>query len=119
MGFPKPQVETRLTLEDVLTLTIDDAEIKGLRDVYHMRFRAEHLKGFFGATTPLETITETDIAKYVAIRRKAGKELSTINRELAVLRQSFNLAKKRRLLRDMPDIPRYAEHNIRQVFFEL
>jgi hypothetical protein len=48
MGFPKPQVETRLTLEDVLTLTIDDAEIKGLRDVYHMRFRAEHLKGFFG-----------------------------------------------------------------------
>jgi len=117
-GFPKPQAETRLTLEDVLTLTLDDAEVKGLRDVYHMRFRAAHLKGFFGATTPVETITETDIAKYVAARRKASKELSTINRELAVLRQSFYLAKKRRLIKEVPDIPRYAEHNIRQVFFE-
>jgi integrase len=86
--------------------------------VIKARFRAEHLKSFFGAATPVETVTETDIAKYVAARRKAGKELSTINRELAVLRQSFYLAKKRRLIKEVPDIPRYAEHNIRQVFFE-
>jgi integrase len=117
-GFPKPQVDTRLTLDDLLTLTLPDAEVKGLRDLYHMRFRAEHLKRFFGTSTPVETLTETDVAKYVAHRRHVGKALSTINRELAVLRQSSHLAKKRRLLKEMPDIPRYTEHNIRQVFFD-
>ena len=33
-----------LTLNDLLTLALDEAEVKALRDVYHMRFRAEHLK---------------------------------------------------------------------------
>ena len=92
--------------------------MRDVRDVEHMRFRAEHLRRFFGAKTPAEAITEVSIAKYVAARRKEGRQLSTINRELAVLRQALRLAKRRRLLKEIPEIERFPEHNVRQVFFE-
>lgn len=112
------QQQTVLTLSDLLTLALDDAEVRELRDVYHMRFRAEHLKAFFGAETPAESITEAAIARYAAARRKQGRKLSTINRELAVLRRALRLAKKRHLLKELPDIDRFPEHNVRQVFFD-
>lgn len=114
-GFQQGKI---LTLNDLLTLALDEAEVKALRDVYHMRFRAEHLKRFFGADMAVESITEVSIARYVAERRKQGRALSTINRELQVLRQAMRLAKKRRLIKDMPEIDRFEEHNVRMVFFE-
>jgi integrase len=83
-----------------------------------MRFRAAHLIQFFGVETSAESITEAAIARYVAARRKHGRKLSTINRELAVLRQALRLAKKRRLIHDVPDVGRFPEHNVRLVFFE-
>ena len=79
-------------------MTLDDAEVRELRDLYHMRFRADHLRRFFGAETPAEEITEATIAKYTATRRKEGKELSTINRELAVLRQLVDEAIRKQLV---------------------
>jgi integrase len=112
------QQEKGLTLSDLFTLVLDDAEIRELRDVYHMRFRAAHLQQFFGAETPVEAITEAAIARYVAARRKQGRQLSTVNRELAVLRQALRLARKRRLVKDVPDMERFPEHNVRLVFFE-
>ena len=87
------QQEKGLTLAELCTLVLDDAEVRELRDVEHMRFRAEHLLQFFGARTPAASITEAAIARYVARRRKHGRELSTINRELAILRQALRLAK--------------------------
>lgn len=112
------QQEKALTLADLCTLVLDDAEVRELRDVYHMRFRAEHLTQFFGAETPAESITEAAIARYVAARRKQGRKLSTINRELAVLRQALRLARKRHLVKELPDMERFPEHNVRLVFFE-
>ena len=112
------QQEKSLTLSELLTLVLDDVEVRELRDVDHMRFRAEHLLQFFGARTPAASITEAAIARYVARRRKHGRKLSTINRELAVLRQALRLAKKRRLVHDVPDVERFPEHNVRLVFFE-
>jgi hypothetical protein len=112
------QQDTVVTLSDLLTLGLDAAEMRELRDVSHMRFRAEHLKRFFGANTPVEQITEETIAKYVAARRKAEIKLSTINRELQVLKQSLRLARKRRLIQEAPEIEKFPEHNVRMVFFE-
>lgn len=114
-GFQREKV---LTLDDLLMLALDDAQVKDLRDVYHMRFRADHLKRFLGADTPVEAITEVNLAKYVAARRKAGRQLSTVNRELQVLRQALRLAHKRRLIKEFPHIERFSEHNVRMVFFE-
>jgi integrase len=114
-GFQQEKV---LTLSDLFTLVLDDAEVRALRDVYHMRFRAAPLQQFFGAETPIEVITEAAIARYVAARRKQGRQLSTVNRELAVLRQALRLARKRRLVKDVPDMERFPEHNVRLVFFE-
>src|SRR5215813_2474437 len=56
--FQGLQQEKALTLSDLFTLVLDDAEVRALRDVYHMRFRAAHLQQFFGAETPVEAITE-------------------------------------------------------------
>ena len=106
-----------LTLTDLLTLALDDAEIRGLRDVYHMRVRAEHLTAFF-KEAPVEAVTEQSIATYIASRRKLGRSLSTINRELAVLRSALRLAKKRKRISDLPDVERFPEHNVRMVFFD-
>jgi hypothetical protein len=82
-----------------------------------MRFRAEHLKRLFEAETRADTITEATIAQYIAARRKAGRALSTLNRELQVLRQGLRLTRKRRFLKESPDIERFPEHNVRMVFF--
>jgi integrase len=106
-----------LTLEDALALALHEAEIKGLRDVYHMCFRSEHLKTILGVNTLIEHITETAIAKYVARRHNQEKKSSTINRELAVLRAALKQAKKHKAIKELPELPRYDEDNIRMVFF--
>jgi integrase len=112
-GFER---EKSLTLAELLTLSLDEAEMRGLRDVYHMRFRAEHLKAFF-KDAPIEAITEQAIARYVAHRRTQAIARSTINRELAVLRGALRLAKKRKLIKELPDVVRFPEDNVRMVFF--
>jgi integrase len=114
-GFQHDQI---LTIDNLLTLALDEAEMKELRDIYHMRFRAKHLTKFFGKDYAVEAITEAALARYVASRRKQGIKLSTVNRELSLLRSALRLAKKRKLIKDMPEIDRFQEHNVRMVFFE-
>jgi integrase len=92
--------------------------MKELRDVYHMRFRANHLTKFFGKDYAVEAITEAALARYVSSRRKQGIKLSTVNRELSLLRSALRLAKKRKLIKDMPEIDHFQEHNVRMIFFE-
>ena len=83
-----------------------------------MRFRAAYLTRFFGADTPVENLAEVMLAKYVAARRKAGRKLPTVNRALSLPRAAWRLAKKRRLIKEIPQIDRCDEHNVRMVFFE-
>ena len=44
------------------------------------------------SSTALDVITTETIAAYVGIRKKAGLQISSINRELQVLRRMFRLA---------------------------
>lgn len=46
------------------------------------------------ATAPLDSITGEAIAAFVARRKESGVEISTINRELQVLRRMFHLAQE-------------------------
>lgn len=43
-----------------------------------MRFRANHLKQFFGAELPAESITEAAIARYVSARRTATRNMALV-----------------------------------------
>jgi hypothetical protein len=62
--------EKFLTFAELLTLSLDDADTRGLRDIYHMRFRATHLKAFSktrrskrSPNRPLRDMSLTDVHK--------------------------------------------------------
>jgi integrase len=57
--------------------------------------------------------------KYIEQRQSEGAMNATINREIALLRRSFNLARRSGKLIIVPILPsKLAEHNVRKGFFE-
>ena len=92
-----------------------------------------HLRPFFGSMKASKVGTD-EIQKYIAARREPtirtlenGRKRSmppaanaTINRELSILRRTFNLAKQSTppKIRTAPYIPMLTENNVRQGFFE-
>jgi integrase len=70
---------------------------------------ATHLKASFGAATPLVEITADRIARYKAARltvRRGDQALSAaaINRPLALLRHLLKLARRWKVISEMPEI---------------
>lgn len=67
-------------------------------------------------------VSKIDDLEILAFRRKrlaAGAKAATVNRELQMLQQSFNLARAARLLAAVPLFPaRLRENNARKGFFE-
>jgi integrase len=60
------------------------------------------------------TIEDSDIRKYISDRLAAGAKPASVNRELAIAKRAFKLAKLPR-----PTIPKLEERNVRTGFFEL
>src|SRR5215510_14825224 len=65
-----------------------------------------------------DQITERDIDLYIKSRLAIGRSTTTVNRELPYLGQSLRLAKRKRLIKDVPLIEEFPEDNARQGFFE-
>ena len=66
-----------------------------------------------------EQVTERDISNYIDSRLSAGRRETTVNRELQYLGQALRLAKRRKLLKEIPFIEKFSEKdNARQGFFE-
>jgi hypothetical protein len=64
-------------------------------------------------------VTYSDAMLYVEQRQKSEAPNSTINKEVALLRRSYNLAKRAGKVAMVPLLPaRLAENNIRKGFFE-
>lgn len=78
-----------------------------------------HLKPFFGALRAIEVTTQV-AARYIDARHQEGAENATINRELAVLKRMFNLARQSTPLKvnAVPYIAMLRENNIRTGFLE-
>ena len=56
---------------------------------------------------------------YIKHRLKLGRSRTTVNRELQLLGQAMRLAKRKKLLTDVPHIEKFSEKdNARQGFFE-
>ncbi|MFP5262026.1 MAG: tyrosine-type recombinase/integrase [Blastocatellia bacterium] len=76
---------------------IDGRKVAGLRSYYGMRIRLRTLKDYFGRHK-VRTITHGDIRRFRAERIKTstkhGKQrsITTVNRELQILRRVFNIA---------------------------
>jgi len=78
-----------------------------------------HLRPFFGAMRAAR-VTSATIAKYCDTRLEAGAALATINRELSLLKRSFNLAARATpaKVHAVPHIRLFREDNARRGFFE-
>ena len=99
--------------DDVLT----DYEVNGYRSLAHaeLRFRL-HLLPVFGNRKAAQ-ITTAQIKTFIVARQSAGASTGTVNRELQLLRHTFNLAKEGRKLLVMPHVPMLRESNVRKGFF--
>ena len=92
---------------------------KGRKSTDHAHRHAKRLKeGFAGRRA--DEITTDDINSYAEKRQDEGAANATINRELAILRLAFNLARKAGKLKPehIPYIEMLPENNRRTGFFE-
>ena len=107
-----------LTLFELLDDFIADYKQRGLRDVRITQWRTNNLRGFF-KDIPVADITERKIDLYIKHRLKMGRARTTINRDLQLLGQALRLAKRRKLIQELPYIERFSEQgNARKGFFE-
>lgn len=79
----------------------------------------KHLRPFFRYDKAHKVGTDR-INAYIDARRAAGRANGTINRELSILRRSYNLGKESDPPRvaKTPKIPKLEENNVRRGFFE-
>jgi hypothetical protein len=83
----------RLRISDGLARVVTDYKNNDRQSVANVERRIKkHLTPFFG-TRRMATIAERDIEDYKAERRTAGATNAEINRELAIVRRAFRLAK--------------------------
>lgn len=99
--------------DDVLT----DYEVNGFTSIddQEARFRL-HLLDVFGQRKASQ-ITTAQIKKYIQKRQAEGAACGTINRELELMRHTFNLALEGRKLVVAPHVPMLREDNVRTGFF--
>ena len=108
-----------LTLFEMLDDYLADCEQRGLRDVQITHYRIGTLQKFF-KDVPVTEISERTIDLYIKHRLKAGRSRTTINRDLQVLGAAMRLAKRKKLLKEVPHIETFSEKgNARQGFSSL
>jgi hypothetical protein len=108
-------------VSDLAPAILRDYEINGKKSrvTVEQRLR-KHVLPFFGAMSASELGTD-DFNRYIDLRRKAGAENATINREMAALKRIFRLARHGNppKLRELPVFPaRLKESAPRQGFVE-
>ena len=77
----------------------------------------KHLAPFFG-NRRLVDITTPLIRQFIAARQEAKASAGEINRELATLKRTFNLAIQAAKILHKPHVPMLRESNVRTGFFE-
>lgn len=86
---------------------VDSRKVSGMRSSYDMKLKLKILKNHFGKRK-LRSITHGDIGRFRGIRlntptKQGGqRSISTVNRELSLLRRVFNVAKRNRWIINNP-----------------
>jgi hypothetical protein len=110
----------KITLREGLHAVITDQTTRGRRSIDATSRRIDlHLLPYFGPDRRMSTITGTDVDAYRGFRMtEENASLASTNRELAVLRRAFRLARKGGALMIIPSIETPAENNARTGFLE-
>ena len=97
-------------------LNLDKANSR--RDAAHTERRWKlHLQPAFGRLKTVALSTPL-LSRYVESRRAEEASPATVNRELALIRAAFNLAKRSNLVRVVPWFPMLREENVRKGFLK-
>jgi len=111
---PKPPVP----FEELARAYLEDYVLQRYRSMSTAKPRVGHLRAVFGGCTT-DDITGDAVRRYQLLRREAGAEAATINRETSALSRMLHLAIRRGLLDRMAVFPNRLEENPpRQGFFE-
>jgi integrase len=117
-GVPVTPETSRYTFEDAIAAVKANYAAKGRRSLPDLERRiTKHLQPHFGGMR-LAAVTTDVIDRFVAERRKADASNGEINRELAIIKRAFSLAKKARKIHSSPHIEMLPEAAPRAGFFE-
>ena len=110
----------RVRISALLQLVVEDYRLHDRADLHEAEQRINRLlKPEFGHLRAAAFTTKT-LNAYIARRQKEGRQNSTINRELALLRRSFRLGYEHdpQLVFRLPVIKMLPEDNVREGFLE-
>lgn len=104
------------TIDVLLDGVLDDYEINRRKSTEDVRRRIDALKTRWGSVKA-KSFTASQVRAHVAERTEVGIAPATINRELAIIRRAFTLARERGQFFGAPTIKNLREDNARQGFF--
>ena len=109
----------KLTFDELAQDFIRDYEVNKKRSLGKAKKSVAYLTKFFGGYRAVN-ITTQDVRAYIETRQRVGLANGTINRELAALKRTLQLAARAKLLSTdhIPDIPTLKEAPPRAGFFE-
>jgi integrase len=111
-----PPTPVSLTVGSLVEDKLAHDRIQGLKDTdsNEGRYRL-HIKPALG-NVKARDLTTAMLTNYIAKRQGEGAPNSTVNREMALVRGSFSLARKAGTLRQVPWFPMLGEDNARKGF---
>jgi integrase len=108
-GLESPKHAKRLTVANAVTDYLKYLETHDGRDIDKKRARFEqHITPELGRIA-LDRLTDDDWRRYVAGRKGEGASPATINRERSALLHLLNTARRRKLIRGVPQLDRQRE----------
>jgi len=108
----------RVLVTELLDGLVRDYKINGKAEDWCESVVRVHLTPYFGEMRAAK-VRPDDAEKFIEFRQSDGASNSTINKEIALLRRAFNLAKRAGKLSVVPLFPaKLAERNVRKGFFE-
>jgi integrase len=106
----------RKTVDEILAGVVEDYRINAKRSIKKVEDRIRlHLSPAFGRMNAAN-LSDDDVRSFMAKRQKVGASNAEINREVAVLRRAFKLARKTVTMQ--PDFTMLREAAPRSGFFE-
>jgi integrase len=120
-GEPPTGMLRRVKYEEIRQTVLDDYRIRGARSLKGRRDGTvtidglKHLDAFFGGMAVVGISTEL-LRRFIQTRQDQGARAATINRNLALLRRMFSLARQEGRLMAAPHFPMLKEAKPRQGF---
>lgn len=109
--------QERITVKELLDSLERHLKLKGAKALQTFIYHGIPIRKSFGPDRAVDITTER-LRAFTIDALAEGRARATVNREVGVLRQAFNLARKEGRLARAPYFPMLREDNARQGFFE-